>query len=1285
MELKKLIIILFLFPAIAFAGTKLEDQASKTAARTDEVPVSTDGGTSGMEAIADLFTLIEFADITEDVEDPDSGDTGKYLKYVDGGDPPYVWDSPSGSGDMEQTVWDGDSDSKIDTDAGGTDIDTSGSTGVPSIAAGTWSVGATLTHELGGVEADISAYSGLLGVNAGSTTEVDTAAELETFAGLGAFSNEYLDDADAAAMNTTLGLGTGDSPQFTGIELGHATDTTIVRSGAGDATIEGNAIYRAGGTDVPVTDGGTGASTLTDGGVLLGSGTGAVTAMSVLTDGQMIVGDGTTDPVAESGATLRTSIGVGTGDSPQFTGIELSHATANTLTASGGVLSIEGNSVYNATGTDVPVTDGGTGASTLTDGGVLLGSGTGAVTAMAVLADGEIIVGDGTTDPVAESGATLRTSIGVGTGDSPQFTGIELSHATENTLTASGGVLSIEGVPIATNLVDDTSPQLGGNLDIQAFNIEGVDATEFGYVDGVTSDIQTQLNAKEGTLTNEAGLYSALSDVSDFHQPGDTLRTNSSTTLPASCTTGDLYLDTDADTDGQLYSCVATDTWKNVDDDGGAGAMTELADDGSPTLGGNLVVDVYNIEGVDATEFSYVDGVTSDIQTQLDAKEGTLTNEAGLYSALSDVSQFYEAGDTIQTNSGTSLPGTCTTGEVFLDTDADTNGSLYACVSTNSWKEVDDDGGAGVNTVGDCAGGDCLDGTSDGGSYIRIYDGDSHYAEFQVPNIGSDLTYTFPGTSVTILGNDDIGTAVQSYDATLSDLADGTLVEDINMPADIIDAITEIASGLKSGSDTTLVTGTSGTDGHCAQWNADGDLVTTGASCGGGAGTVTTSGTPSVGQIAQFSDTSVITGIDAVTAVTVSDDESTNDEHEVVFTTNNTNLESDGNFTYNPAFGMVTATEFSGGGGNLTGLEAADMADGSVSDAEFQRLDGLTEDIAATLATKLANISEDTTSPALGADLNINNFSIFDTAKNITGATPDVSGGTVFKTNNSGATTMTGFTNLTGGKVFWVLINDDVTTVDFSGTNIFGHGGASENWSPATGDSLVCAALDATNAYCIVSRMTVIEDATISGGSSLTLAVWDNSATPELTSSTAPGSPGVQAYVDCIQTTSGGGCYDLYNMNQDVHTAATPTWASIEATNDVTAGGDLIGQGINAGYKYSIISSNTDLDTSFANTCLLYVYITSTSEIELWNEVECDGETNRAKVMCVQNRSGGSVSVDPDTSDRILGGATSVDAGDKLTANGASEWACFTGRDDAGTQYWILWSDDNSNWIDGGA
>jgi len=100
--------------------------------------------------------------------------------------------------------------------------------------------------------------------------------------------------------------------------------------------------------------------------------------------------------------------------------------------------------------TQLPVAQGGTGATTLTDGGVLLGSGTGAITAMGVLSNGQMIVGDGTTDPVAESGATLRTSIGVGTGDSPQFTD----------LTLTGGDITLTGAATDIDLIDNNTSAL---------------------------------------------------------------------------------------------------------------------------------------------------------------------------------------------------------------------------------------------------------------------------------------------------------------------------------------------------------------------------------------------------------------------------------------------------------------------------------------------------------------------------------------------------------------------------------------------------------------------------------------------------------------------------------------------------------------------------------------------------------------------------------------------------------------------------------------------------------
>jgi len=149
-------------------------------------------------------------------------------------------------------------------------------------------------------------------------------------------------------------------------------------------------------------------SSLTDGGVLLGSGAGAITPMAVLSDSEMIVGDGSTDPVAESGATLRTSIGVGTGDSPQFTAVNIGAATDTTVArASAGDINVEGNLIYRAGGTDVPVADGGTGASTLTLNNVLLGNGTSALQAVAPGTSGNVLTSNGSTWASATAGVSL--------------------------------------------------------------------------------------------------------------------------------------------------------------------------------------------------------------------------------------------------------------------------------------------------------------------------------------------------------------------------------------------------------------------------------------------------------------------------------------------------------------------------------------------------------------------------------------------------------------------------------------------------------------------------------------------------------------------------------------------------------------------------------------------------------------------------------------------------------------------------------------------------------------
>ena len=103
--------------------------------------------------------------------------------------------------------------------------------------------------------------------------------------------------------------------------------------------------------------------------------------------------------------------------------------------------------------TALPVGSGGTGASTLTDGGILLGSGTGAITATAVLANGELLIGDGTGDPsiatiTAGSGINVTNGAGSITITSTAAGGTVTNVATAGTvngLTLTGGAITTTG------------------------------------------------------------------------------------------------------------------------------------------------------------------------------------------------------------------------------------------------------------------------------------------------------------------------------------------------------------------------------------------------------------------------------------------------------------------------------------------------------------------------------------------------------------------------------------------------------------------------------------------------------------------------------------------------------------------------------------------------------------------------------------------------------------------------------------------------------------------------
>ena len=276
--------------------------------------------------------------------------------------------------------------------------------------------------------------------------------------------------------------------------------------------------------------------------------------------------------------------------------------------------------------TQLPVAQGGTGATSLTDGGVLLGSGTGAITATAVLADGEMLVGDGTTDPAIESGATLRTSIGVGTGDSPQFTD----------LTLTGGDITLTGAATDIDLIDNNASAL-------SFDASG----KAGILEIVTSN-STEKVKMSGALEVTGNISGSAKISGSFVGDGSGL-----TNIAAA----DLDIDAfDAGTDLHqtqvdfLYSDIGTEkkiTFSNVEDAifGNVSSDVTIAAGGAATIA-NDAVDNNKLANI--ARGSIKVGGGSNAPTDLDAKgDGKILVGDG-----TDVASVAVSGDISLANNG---------------------------------------------------------------------------------------------------------------------------------------------------------------------------------------------------------------------------------------------------------------------------------------------------------------------------------------------------------------------------------------------------------------------------------------------------------------------------------------------------------------------------------------------------------------------------------------------------------------------------------------------------------
>jgi hypothetical protein len=260
------------------------------------------------------------------------------------------------------------------------------------------------------------------------------------------------------ATNTVLLGNTGADPSWGAVDL--TTDITGI---------------------LPIANGGTNASSMTNTyGINYFDGTRLVTT-AVGTATHVLTSNGVgVAPTFQANSGTNMTIHTDGADATEAANAFTIAGTANEIETSGAGSTVTiglPNAVTIATLTltnDLAVTEGGTGAGTFTDHGVLIGSGTAAITPLTVGTNGQVLLGSSAADPVFATITSSDSSI---------------------SFTAGAGTLSIQGTAASVTQVGSVE------LTTDAEAINGTDSTR-----AITS---SSLKAKLGTQTSHGLPYGA--------------------------------------------------------------------------------------------------------------------------------------------------------------------------------------------------------------------------------------------------------------------------------------------------------------------------------------------------------------------------------------------------------------------------------------------------------------------------------------------------------------------------------------------------------------------------------------------------------------------------------------------------------------------------------------------------------------------------------------------------------------------------------------------------------
>lgn len=226
-----------------------------------------------------------------------------------------------------------------------------------------------------------------------------------------------------------------------------------------------------------------------------------------------------------------------TGDLPPKSGTNLAfNSSSGVLTATGFAGALTGNASGTASGLSatLAVASGGSGATSLTANGVLIGNGTSAITSVDMSTKGKILIGDGSGNPQMLS---VGTNGHVLTAASGETTGVEWAAVTAPTptaITVADESTDTTCFPLfVTAATGDLGPKSGTNL---AFNSSSGVLTATGFAGNITGNVTGNTSGTSGSTTGNAATATILATARDIG--GVSFNGSASINLPGVNTAG---------------------------------------------------------------------------------------------------------------------------------------------------------------------------------------------------------------------------------------------------------------------------------------------------------------------------------------------------------------------------------------------------------------------------------------------------------------------------------------------------------------------------------------------------------------------------------------------------------------------------------------------------------------------------------------------------------------------------------------------------------------------------